>query len=88
MNSLEQQNNQPSAERQRELDEARNALKKIVDGLPPEKLKIMNDPIISYLVIGCDGDVDKYVRLKMAGNTGNAPDVAAFHVAKNLTLVK
>jgi len=88
MNSSEKPTNQPSAECQRELDNARNALKRIINDLPREKLRAMNDPVISYLVMGCDGDVDEYVRLRMGNNAGNAPDVAAFHVAKNLILIK
>lgn len=96
MNSLEKQDLTPleqntyqlSVERQRELDDAKNALKKIVNSIPSERLKAMNDLLTSFLIMGCDGDVDKYVRLKMECNAGNAPDVAAFHVTENLIRIK
>ena len=96
MNSLEQQDikpqeqkpNQPSAEYQRELNIAKNDLKITLDGISREKLIALNDPIVSHLIIGCDGDVDKYVHDKMEGNAGNAPDIAALHVTQNLIRIK
>lgn len=88
MNSLEQPTNQPSAKRQRELDDAKSALKKIVASVPRDKLKLMDDPLVSCLIMGCDGDVDQYARLKMASNAGNAPNVVAFHVTENLIRIK
>lgn len=96
MNPLEQQRaaspeqiaNQPSAERQRELEDAKNALKETINGMSRKKLITMNDSSLSLLIMGCDCDIDKYASLEMESNAGNAPDMAAFYATEKLIRIK
>jgi hypothetical protein len=90
MEGLRKTENEPSPERKRELIDAKNNLKEIVENIDPEELKAMNagiDPL-DYFIRGCGGDVNRYVNLSVKAESGNPPDVAAWHVIENLVRIK
>ena len=83
--------NEPSPERKRELIDAKNALKEIVENIPNAELKKMSTGDggpTSELIDGYDGDVNRYVLQNMKAESGNDPDVAAWHVVEKLVRIK
>ena len=94
MNKFEQQamapqeNREPAPERRRELIDAKNALKEVTENISRENLKKMIDALTSDFIDGYGGDVNRYTLMKMNAESGNDPDVVAFHVAENLTRIK
>jgi hypothetical protein len=84
----EQNNSEPSPERKRELIDAKNALKEVVENIPHDKLKTMITGLTFDFIEGFDGDVNRYTKEEMEAESGNEPDVAAFHVTEKLIRLK
>jgi len=84
----EQENSEPSPERRRGLIDAKNALKEVVENIPHNKLKTMVTGLTFDFIEGYDGDVNRYAKEEMEAESGNEPDVAAFHVTEKLIRLK
>ena len=84
----ERNNPEPSPERKRELIDAKNALKEVVENIPHDKLKTMVTGLTFDFIEGYDGDVNKYVFESMKDESANPPDAAAWHVIEKLVRLK
>lgn len=77
-----------SPERKRELIDAKNALKEVVENIPHDKLKTMISGQTLDFIEGYDGDVNRYAKEMLEAESANEPDVAAWHVVEKLVQLK
>lgn len=77
------------AERRRELVDAKNTLKEVIESIPREELKKMSGGLTYEFIENFGGDVNKYALSMMEGELSmNEPDIAAWHVIEKLNHIK